>query len=217
MSRRPPAGGSNSFRERSPKSFIKKMTNHISLFLEAATARKRLAQLFQSELGQGNRLSTAIVACGLSRAARTGTQQNKSLLHARRWLIITPRDWTWWWWLVTACLLLIGLMGMPEAFLTALLLAIAQSVLLFVRERALGAFPVQLRLAYTLLLIICFFSSDPLALLAARCRCLCPCHIRILSDGKNAFPPTVEPHRTDYGRLGAPNISVPTQTTGSAR
>jgi hypothetical protein len=133
------------------------MTNHISLLLEAATARKRLAQLFQSELGQGNCLSTAIVACGLSRAARTGTQQNKSLLHARRWLIITPRDWTWWWWLVTACLLLIGLMGMPEAFLTALLLAIAQSVLLFVRERALGAFPVQLRLAYTLLLIICFF------------------------------------------------------------
>jgi hypothetical protein len=67
------------------------------------------------------------------------------------------QDWTWWWWLVTACLLLIGLMGMPEAFLAALLLSIAQSVLFFARERALGAFPVQLRLAYTLLLIICFF------------------------------------------------------------
>ena len=61
------------------------------------------------------------------------------------------------------------------------------------------------------------FSSDPLALLAARCRHLCACHIRILSDGKNTFPPAVEPHRTDYGRLGAPNISVPTQTTGSGR
>ena len=68
-----------------------------------------------------------------------------------------PQDWTWWVWLVTACLLLIGLMGMPEAFLAALLLSIAQSVLFFARERALGAFPVQLRLAYTLLLIISFF------------------------------------------------------------
>ena len=133
------------------------MTNHVSLLLEAAAARKRLAQLFQSELGRGNRLSTAIVACGLSRAARTGTQQKPLLQDARRWLIIMPQDWTWWGWLVTACLLLIGLMGMPEAFLAALLLSIAQSVLFFARERALGAFPVQLRLAYTLLLIICFF------------------------------------------------------------
>jgi hypothetical protein len=44
-----------------------------------------------------------------------------------------------------------------------------------------------------------FFSSDPLALLAAHYRHLCACHIRILSDGKNAFPPAVEPDRTDYG------------------
>jgi len=34
---------------------------------------------------------------------------------ARRWLFIMPQDWTWWVWLVTACLLLIGLMGMPKA------------------------------------------------------------------------------------------------------
>jgi hypothetical protein len=134
------------------------MTNHVSLLLEAATARKRLAQLFQSELGRGNRLSTAIVACGLSRATRTSSQQNKPLLQeARRWLIIMPKDWTWWVWLVTACLLLIGLMGMPEAFFAALLLSIAQSVLFIARERAFGAFPVQLRLAYTLLLISCCF------------------------------------------------------------
>ncbi len=48
-------------------------------------------------------------------------------------------------------------MGMPEAFLAGLLLSIAQSVVFFVRERSFKAFPVQLRLAYTLLLIICFF------------------------------------------------------------
>jgi hypothetical protein len=76
---------------------------------------------------------------------------------AQRWLFIMPQDWTWWVWLVTACVLLIGLMGMPEAFLAALLLLIAQSVLFFARECAFKAFPVQLRLAYTLLLLICFF------------------------------------------------------------
>src|SRR5689334_1188629 len=75
----------------------------------------------------------------------------------RRWLFIMPHNWTWWVWLVTAYLLLLGLMGMPEAFLAALLLSIAQSGLFFARERAFKAFPVQLRLAYTLLLITCFF------------------------------------------------------------
>jgi hypothetical protein len=68
-----------------------------------------------------------------------------------------PQDWTSWVWLVMTCLLLIGLTGVPEAFLAALFLSIAQSVLFLVQERAFKAFPVQLRLAYTLLLIICFF------------------------------------------------------------
>ena len=47
--------------------------------------------------------------------------------------------------------------GYARRFLAALLLSIAQSVFFFARERAFKAFPVQLRLAYTLLLIICFF------------------------------------------------------------
>ena len=73
----------------------------------------------------------------------------------QRWLFIMPQDWTWWVWLFTALLLLIGLMGTLEAFLAALLLSIAQSVLFFARERTFKAFPVELRLAYTLLLTIC--------------------------------------------------------------
>jgi hypothetical protein len=76
---------------------------------------------------------------------------------AQRWLFIMLQDWTWWVWLVMTCLLLIGLTGVPEAFLAALFLSIAQSVLFLVQERAFKAFPLQLRLAYTLLLIICFF------------------------------------------------------------
>jgi hypothetical protein len=74
----------------------------------------------------------------------------------RRWLFVMPQDRMWWVWLVMACLLLIGLMGFLQAFLAALLLSSAQSVLFLARERAVKAFSVQLRLAYTLLLIICF-------------------------------------------------------------
>ena len=82
---------------------------------------------------------------------------------ARRLLFILPQDWTWWVWLVTACLLGMGLAGLPQAFLAALLLSIAQVGFFLVRERALKAFPVQLRLAYTLLLIACFFPSSYMA------------------------------------------------------
>jgi hypothetical protein len=78
---------------------------------------------------------------------------------ARRWLFIMPQEWTWWVWLVTACLLLIGLLGMPEAFPATLLLSVAQFILFLARERAFKAFPVQLRLGYTLLLTICFCPS----------------------------------------------------------
>ena len=55
----------------------------------------------------------------MSRAETTSL----GLQTARLWIIM-PQDWTWWVWLVTACLLLIGLTGMPEAFLAALLLSI---------------------------------------------------------------------------------------------
>lgn len=75
----------------------------------------------------------------------------------RRWLFIMPKDWTWWVWLDTACLIVLGLAGMPEAFLAAFLLSIGQSVLFFARHRTFNAFSVQLRLAYTLLLIVCSF------------------------------------------------------------
>jgi hypothetical protein len=61
------------------------------------------------------------------------------------------------------------------------------------------------------------FSSDALDLLGTRCRHFRACHIRILSDGKNAFAPLVESRRADYGRFAASNISVQTQTTGSGR
>jgi hypothetical protein len=53
-----------------------KMNNHVSFMLEADVAKRRLAQLFESEgLGKENR-STAIVACDASPAVRTGIERD---------------------------------------------------------------------------------------------------------------------------------------------
>ena len=57
-----------------------KMSNHVSFLLEAEAAKRRLAQLFQSEqLGRANHRSTAIVTRDSSRAARTDTKQNSKM------------------------------------------------------------------------------------------------------------------------------------------
>jgi Flp pilus assembly protein TadB len=62
-----------------------KMNNHISFLLEAEAAKRRLAQLFQSEqLGRANHRSTAIVTRHSSRAARTGTKQNSKMSQENR-------------------------------------------------------------------------------------------------------------------------------------
>jgi len=144
------------------------MNDHISLLLQGYAAKRELVQLFQPEgLGLVNQPRIATVVDESIPAIQTGIKQTSRLFRenrckhdgtaARRWLFIMPQDWTWWVWLVTAWLLLVGLMGTPEALLAALLLSIAQSVLFFARERTFKAFPVQLRFAYTLLLIICLF------------------------------------------------------------
>ena len=153
----------------------KKMNDHVSFLLQGYAAKWELVQLFQPEgLGLANQLRIGTVVGELIPAIQTGINQTSRLFRANRckrdgtaardWLFIMPRDWTWWvWWvrLLTAWLLLIGLMGTPEAFLAALLLSIAQSLLLFARERTFEAFPVQLRFAHTLLLIICLFPPIP--------------------------------------------------------
>ena len=62
-----------------------KMNNHISFLLEAEAAKRRLAQLFQSErLGRANHRSTAIVTRDSSRAVRTDTEQNNKMSQENR-------------------------------------------------------------------------------------------------------------------------------------
>ncbi len=67
-----------------------------------------------------------------------------------------PQHASWWIWLTTACLLVVGLAGFPFGFVAAIAISILHSFFYLIREHSLSAFPVQLRIAYTVLLVVCF-------------------------------------------------------------
>jgi hypothetical protein len=61
------------------------MNYHISFLLEAEAAKRRLAQLFQSEeLGRANHRSPATLTRDSSRAARSDTKQNSKMSQENR-------------------------------------------------------------------------------------------------------------------------------------
>jgi hypothetical protein len=64
------------------------------------------------------------------------------------------RSIAWWYWLVTVCCLTAGVAGWPEGFLCAIGVTAFQLVHFVIREGSVRAFPVQVRLAYLLLLLI---------------------------------------------------------------
>jgi hypothetical protein len=68
--------------------------------------------------------------------------------------MIFYRRLSWWYWLASAALLAIGLAGATVGFAAVAVLGVIQT-LHFVRlERSLTSFPVQVRTAYVLLLVI---------------------------------------------------------------
>lgn len=75
--------------------------------------------------------------------------------HVRRFFILSA-DWTWWAWTLTAVLLTVGLFGHASASLAAMGLTAIQAIVMLIREKNLSAFSVQLRIAYLMLLAICF-------------------------------------------------------------
>jgi hypothetical protein len=75
---------------------------------------------------------------------------------SQRLLYIKVDDWTWWAWTITAGLLIVGLAGYDWAFIASMAVTAVQGIILLARERRLTAFPVQLRLAYLILLVICY-------------------------------------------------------------
>ncbi len=78
--------------------------------------------------------------------------------HARRSYLLLD-DWTWWAWMLIAILLTIGLLGQSIAFVGAMTVTAIQGIVMLIREKSVSAFAVQLRLAYLVLLGVCFLPS----------------------------------------------------------
>lgn len=75
---------------------------------------------------------------------------------------IRPADYTWWLWLLMTILLL-GLLAHPAFFPVSIILGLLQSLWFLIRHRSLRAWPVQLRVAYLVLLVV--FYLPPLRVL----------------------------------------------------
>lgn len=69
-------------------------------------------------------------------------------------LMLDYRSISWWYWLATVGLLTAGVSGWPAGFAFAIGLTVIQLIHFSMRERSLIAFPIQVRLAYLLLLLI---------------------------------------------------------------
>lgn len=68
--------------------------------------------------------------------------------------MINYREMSWWYWLVTACLLTAGLAGYPVGFPLAIALTLVQIIHFTLRDGSIGAFPVQVRFWYLVLLLV---------------------------------------------------------------
>lgn len=68
--------------------------------------------------------------------------------------MILYREISWWYWAVTSVLLIVGLAGRFEAFYLAIGLSAFQVVHFRLREGSFAAFPVQVRVAYTGILLL---------------------------------------------------------------
>jgi hypothetical protein len=64
------------------------------------------------------------------------------------------RSIAWWYWLGTVCCLTAGVAGWPMGFDCAIGITVVQLVHFILREGSITAFPVQVRIAYLLLLLV---------------------------------------------------------------
>ena len=74
-------------------------------------------------------------------------------------LMIMTKEITWWVWALIAGLLALGVLGFSAGFIAAIVLSIAQTVIFIFKARSLRNFPVQIRIAYSLLLIVCYLPA----------------------------------------------------------
>lgn len=69
-------------------------------------------------------------------------------------LMIDYRAPSWWYWLATVSCLTAGVAGRTEGFVLAIAITVVNLAHFAWRERRLAAFPVQVRIAYLLLLLL---------------------------------------------------------------
>lgn len=74
-------------------------------------------------------------------------------------LMLMPHELTWWIWLITASALGLGLAGYPTAFLAAIGVTMIQALFFVWRGHGVRSSPAQTRVAYALLMMICFVPS----------------------------------------------------------
>jgi hypothetical protein len=70
-------------------------------------------------------------------------------------LILSPEEPSWWIWLATMAALICGLAGSETGFIAAIVLTLAQAAFVWQKHRRMAAYPVQVRLAFAALLIVC--------------------------------------------------------------
>ncbi|MGA7394556.1 MAG: hypothetical protein WBV90_11005 [Terrimicrobiaceae bacterium] len=70
-------------------------------------------------------------------------------------LFLMPRRLSWWIWTITALCLAAGLSGHPDGFRAAIIVSMVQTGVYCLLEASASSFPVQVRLAYSGLLIAC--------------------------------------------------------------
>lgn len=68
--------------------------------------------------------------------------------------MIMFKELSWWYWALTAVLLVAGLAGWIDGFYLATALSAVQVIHFRLREGSVKAFPVQVRVAYTALLLL---------------------------------------------------------------
>lgn len=68
--------------------------------------------------------------------------------------MILYKELSWWYWAVTAVLLIVALVGRFEAFYLVTALSVVQAVHFRLREGSSAAFSVQVRVAYTAILMV---------------------------------------------------------------
>jgi hypothetical protein len=70
-------------------------------------------------------------------------------------LVLTPKSLSWWVWAIIAVCLAAGLMGYSSGFYAAIVISVIQTVVYDLKQTSALTLPVQIRFAYTILLILC--------------------------------------------------------------